>query len=110
MVVAADHVGDAHVVIVDHHRKHVGRRSIRAEQDEIVDLGILDGDPTLHLVVDNGLALAGSFKANDRVYSFTRRFRGFAPRAVYPKRPALRKDAGLFRASIAPLPISVSAA
>ena len=40
MVVAADDVGHAHVVIVDHHREHVGRAAVRAQQDEIVDLGI----------------------------------------------------------------------
>jgi hypothetical protein len=44
MVVAADDVGHAHVVIVDHDREHIGRRAVRAEQDEIVELGVLDGD------------------------------------------------------------------
>ena len=65
MVVAADHVGDAHVVIVDDDREHVGRRSVRAEQDEIVELGILDGDPALDAVVDDGLALARRLQADD---------------------------------------------
>ena len=58
MIVAADDVGDAHVVIVDDDGEHVGRRAVRAEQDEIVQLGILDGDPALHGVVDGGLAIA----------------------------------------------------
>ena len=44
VIVAADHVRDAHVVIVDHDREHVGRRAVRAQQDEIVELGIVDGD------------------------------------------------------------------
>ena len=57
MVVAADHVSDPHVVIVDHDRKHVGRRAVRAQQDEVVELGVLDGDPALNLVVDDGFAL-----------------------------------------------------
>ncbi len=52
MVVAADHVGDAHVVIVDDDRQHVGRRAVRAEQHEIVDLAVLDRDPPLDLVLD----------------------------------------------------------
>ena len=58
MVVAADDVGDAHVVIVDHHREHVGRRAVGAEQHEIVELAVLDGDPALDLVLDRRLALA----------------------------------------------------
>jgi hypothetical protein len=65
MVVAADDVGDAHVVIVDHHRQHVGRRAVGAEQDEIVELGVLDGDPALDLVVDRRLALARRLEADD---------------------------------------------
>ena len=64
MVVAADHVSDPHVVIVDHHRKHVGRRSVRAEQDEIVDFGVLDGDAALDAVVDHRLALARRLEAD----------------------------------------------
>ncbi len=65
MVVAADDVGDAHVVIVDHHREHVGRRAVGAQQDEIVELGVLDGDAALDLVVDHRLALARRLEADD---------------------------------------------
>ena len=65
MVVAADHVSDPHVVIVDHHRKHVGRRAVRAQQDEIVELGILDRDPALHLVLDHRFAFARRLEADD---------------------------------------------
>ena len=65
MVVAADDVGDAHVMIVDHHREHIGRRAVRAEQDEIVELGVLDGDPALDLVVDRRLALLRRLEADD---------------------------------------------
>ena len=65
MVVAADDVGDAHVMIVDHDRQHVGRRAVRAQQDEIVDLGIGDGDPALDQVVDRGFAFARRLDADD---------------------------------------------
>ena len=64
MVVAADHVSDPHVVIVDHHRKHVGRRSVRAQQDEIVEFGILDGHAALNAVVDDRLTLARRLEAD----------------------------------------------
>ena len=38
VVVAADHVGDAHVVVVDHHGEVVGRRAVGAQQDQVVEL------------------------------------------------------------------------
>ena len=65
MVVAADDVGDAHVMVVDHHRQHVGRRAVGAQQDEIVELGVLDRDPALDQVVDHRLALARGLEADD---------------------------------------------
>ena len=34
MVVAADHMGDAHVVVVDDDRQIVGRRAVGAQQDQ----------------------------------------------------------------------------
>ena len=56
MIVAADDVGDAHVVVVHHHREHVGRRAVRAQQHEVVEVLVLPSDPPLHLVLDHGLA------------------------------------------------------
>ena len=56
MVVAADHVGDAHVVVVDHHGQHVGRRAVGAQQDHVVELGVLDRDLALHGILDHRLA------------------------------------------------------
>ena len=79
MIVAADDMGDAHVVIVDHHGEHIGRAAVRAEQDEIVDLAILDRDPALDLVVDDRLALARRLQPHRR-----RGHRAPARRARYP--------------------------
>ncbi len=56
MVVAADDVGDAHVVVVDHDREHVGRRAVRAQQHEIVEVLVLPDHAPLHLILDRGLA------------------------------------------------------
>ena len=56
MVVAADDVGDAHVVVVDHDREHVGRRAVRAQQHEVVEVLVLPDDAALHLILDRGLA------------------------------------------------------
>jgi hypothetical protein len=65
MVVAADDVGDSHVVIVDDHRQHVGRGPVGAEQDHVVELFVADGDPALDEVVDDGLPLPRSLEADD---------------------------------------------
>ena len=88
MVVAADHVGDAHVVIVDDHREHVGRRSVGAQQDEIVELGVLDRHPALDPVLDHRLAFARRLEADDeRLVALL--VGHVAPRAVDPERLAL---------------------
>ena len=65
VVVAADHVGHAHVVVVDDDREHVGRRAVRAQQDQVVERLVLPGDAALHHVVDHGLALARRAQADD---------------------------------------------
>ena len=89
MVVAADHVGDAHVVIVDHHRQHVGRRAVGAQQDQVVELGVLDRDLALDrssiTVSPSRGALRrmtkGAVRPAPRLH--------VAPRAVDAERPAL---------------------
>ena len=56
MIVAADHMGDAHVVVVDHHRQHVGRVAVAAQQHEVVEVLVLPDHAALDLVLDHGLA------------------------------------------------------
>ena len=56
MVVAPDDVGDAHVVIVDHHREHVGRIAVAAQKHEIVEVLVLPDHAALDLVLDHGFA------------------------------------------------------
>src|SRR5262249_1282479 len=88
MVVAADHVSDPHVVIVDHDRKHIGWGAVRAEQDEIVDFAILDGNATLDAILDHRFALAGSFQPdNEGLASLL--LRHVTPGAVDAEGPAL---------------------
>ena len=41
MVVAADDVGHAHVVVVDDDGEHVGRRAVGAQQHEVVEVLVL---------------------------------------------------------------------
>ena len=63
MVVAADDVGDRHVVIVDDDGEVVGRRAVGAQDDEVVELLVRHRDRALDAVVDDGLALARRLEA-----------------------------------------------
>ncbi len=63
-LLAADDVGDAHEVIVDHVRQVVGRKPIGFDQHLIVDLGIGDGDGSAQAVVEHRLALVGHRQAH----------------------------------------------
>ena len=56
VIVAADDVGDAHVVVVDHDREHVGRIAVAAQQDEVVEILVLPDHAALNLVLDHGFA------------------------------------------------------
>ena len=90
MIVAADDVGDAHIMIVDHHRQHVGRGAVRPQQHEIVELGIGDRDPALDEILDHGLALAWGLEANHEGHVFGGSSGiAIAPFALDPERPAL---------------------
>ena len=68
MVVAADHVGDAHVVVVDHDGKHVGRVTVATQQHEIVEVLVLPDHAALHLVLDHGLAGLRRLEADGGLY------------------------------------------
>ena len=57
MIVAADHMGDAHVVIVDDHGQHIGRRAVGAQQDHVVELVVGEAHVALHQIVHDGLAV-----------------------------------------------------
>ena len=67
MIVAADDVGDIHVVVVDHHREHVGGRAVRAQDDEIVEVLGLEHDFALHVIVHHDLARLRRLDADDRL-------------------------------------------
>ncbi len=64
VVVAADDVGHAHVVVVDHHGEVVGGRAVRAQQHQVVEFLVVEADRTLDQVVDQGLALQGPAEAD----------------------------------------------
>ena len=64
MIVAADDMGHAHVVIVHHHREHVGRGAVRAQQHQIVEVLVLPDHAALNLVLDHGLAALRRLEAD----------------------------------------------
>jgi hypothetical protein len=82
-------VRHAHVVVVDHHRQHVGRRAIGAQQDHVVELRVLDRDLALHGVLDHGLAALRRLEADHRIDAGWRVLRiAVAPAAVIAHRHA----------------------
>ena len=57
MVVPANDMGDAHIMIIHDNGEHIGRRPIRAQQHEIVKAFVLPRDVALDMVCDFGLAV-----------------------------------------------------
>ncbi len=91
MIVAADDLRDAHVVVVDDDGEHIGRRAVGAQQHEIVEVLVGEGDAPLHRVVDDRLALARRLEPNDRACAGRSLGRiAVAPAPVVTRRPAFR--------------------
>ena len=90
MVVAADHVGDAHVVVVDHHRQHVGRVAVAAQQHEVVEVFVLPDHAALNLVLDHGLAGLRRLQADGRLHAGRR-----LGRIAVPPQPVIEAGAAL---------------
>ncbi len=67
VVVAADHLGDLHVPVVDHHGEVVGGPAVRTEDHEVVQLGVGDLDPALDQVVEHHHAVERILEADDAV-------------------------------------------
>ena len=89
VIVAADHMRDMHVVIVDDDGQHIGRRAVGAQQDHIVELAVLDRDFALHGILDDRLAGLRRLEADDRGNARGRILRvAIAPAAVIAHRLA----------------------
>src|SRR5215469_2360900 len=90
VVIPPDDMSDAHVMIVDDDREVVGRRPVRSEDDQIVELGIRDGDLALDMVTDRRRTLLRRLQPDRRRDS--RRSLGWvavAPRPVVAYRALL---------------------
>ncbi len=64
VVIAADYVGYAHIVIVNNDGEHIGRRAVGAQKHEIIQLGILHAYVALNMVFDYRFAVYGGFDAD----------------------------------------------
>ena len=73
MVVAADHMRDAHVPIVDADAEVVGRRAVGAGDDEVIELGIANRDRPLDQIVPGDRAIVRVAKAHHRRHALGRR-------------------------------------
>ena len=85
MVVAANHVGDAHVHVVHHHAEVVGGRAVGAGDDEVVERGVGNADFAFHQIVPAGNAVNRHFEADDGFYAggdWGQYFAGFRPPAA----------------------------
>ena len=92
MIVAADDMGDAHVVVVDHHGQHVSGRAVRAQQHEVVEIFVLPGHAALHLIVDDGFAGLRRLQPDHRLHAGRRIGRvAVAPAPVIKLGPALAR-------------------
>ena len=73
MVVAADRARDAdvhvhvHVHVIDHNAEIVGRIAVRARNNQVIQLDVLEHNTAVHLIVDDDRACEGIFIANDRL-------------------------------------------
>ena len=65
MVVAANHMGDAHVKVVHHHAEIVGGRAVGAGDNQVVERGVGDADVAFNQVVPMGCAVQWVFEADN---------------------------------------------
>ena len=63
VVLAADHVGDAHERVVDRVGEQEHRRAVRAEEDEVLEGGVGELDVAADEVVEAGRAVVGGAEA-----------------------------------------------
>ena len=69
MVVTADDVGDAHLVVVHHHGHVVGGHAVGATDDHVVQLAHVHGDAALDHVIEHDLAGLGGLEAHAAAFA-----------------------------------------
>ena len=68
MIITAHHVSDLHLAVVDNNREIVGRHTIRAHDDQIVQLRIVENYLTTDSVAHANLPAGGRPETNDRIH------------------------------------------
>jgi hypothetical protein len=63
VIVATDHMADAHVYVVDDHAEVVGRRAVGAHEDPVVELAVIELHRAVDEVVHDGGARVGNAQA-----------------------------------------------
>src|SRR5512139_1075930 len=69
VIVAADDMGDTHVVVVYDDCKHICRGAVRTQQDEVVEVLVLPDHASLNLVVNDRFTCQRCLEADHRVNS-----------------------------------------
>jgi len=64
MVVAPNDVTDAHIVVVDDDRQHVGRRPVASQKHKVIELFVRDHHAALHFVLDDRFPVARRFETD----------------------------------------------
>ena len=70
MIVAADHVGDAHVDVIHHHHEVVGRRAVGTLDDDVVQFGDIHRHRTLNEIIEGYRSLVGGTEPHHIGHSF----------------------------------------
>jgi hypothetical protein len=63
VIVAADHVADRHLHIVDDDREMVGGLAVRSQDHEVLDVGVLEHDRSTHEIAE-GRPAGRNFEAD----------------------------------------------
>ena len=66
MVIAAYHMGDLHLVVIDDDGEVVSRHTIRAHDDQVIELGIIEDHFTADLIAYTNLATGRRLETHDR--------------------------------------------
>jgi hypothetical protein len=67
VIITPEHVGHAHIPIVDHHAKIVGRRAIGAGDDEVIEFAVIEGDGPLDHIDPASRTVLWAFEAHHRL-------------------------------------------
>ena len=93
VIVAADNMCDAHIMVIHDDREHVDRRAVRAQQDHVIELRVIDFHIALHFIADHHRAAFGCAHANNIRQIWVRRGIRITPRAAIERGFTLRTRA-----------------